>query len=98
MFAHPPRPVRLFPPLLHRPPSAAQVRQSLQLFRYGFLCLPFLWLLNYSMYRQLLVFDDTPPEMKAAVRWSVIAFAIVMTAAIVSLQSLRTACVTLAEC
>ena len=78
MFQHPPPPIRLFPPLLHRPPTRAQCDQSLRLFRWGFYCLPLLWLLNFLLYRQVVDMADAPSEMRRAVKWSLIGFVLVM--------------------
>ena len=76
MFQHPPPPIRLFPSLLHRPPTAAQRQQSVRLFHWGFFCLPILWLLNWILYRKVVDMVDAPAEMRAAVRWSIVGFGV----------------------
>ena len=82
MFQHPPNPIRLFPALLHRPPTAAQQSQARQLFRWGFLCLPVLWLLNWALYRHVLRDAAAPAGMKAHVRCSLVGACVAATAAV----------------
>lgn len=69
-------PLLIFPSLYQRPPSAAQLRQSRQLFYGGFLLLPCLWLLNWCRFRQLAKEareeDDGVAELRMYVRWSLV--------------------------
>ena len=48
----------------------------MRLFRWGFFCLPLLWLLNWALYRRVVDMVDAPAEMKMAVRWSLIGFGV----------------------
>ena len=69
-------PLLVFPSLYQRPPSAAQLRQCRQLFYWGFLLLPCLWLLNWWQYRKMAkearLDDDGVAEMRMYVRWSLV--------------------------
>jgi len=69
-------PLLVFPSLYQRPPSTAQIRQCRQLFYWGFLLLPCLWLLNWLRYRRLAKEarddDDGVTEIRMYVRWSLV--------------------------
>ena len=69
-------PLLVFPSLYQRPPSSAQLRQCRQLFYWGFLLLPCLWLLNWCRYARLAKEardeDDGVAEMRMYVRWSLV--------------------------
>ena len=69
-------PLLVFPSLYQRPPSTAQLRQCRQLFYWGFLLLPGLWLLNYCRFNRLAKEargdDDGVAEMRTYVRWSLV--------------------------
>ena len=69
-------PLLIFPSLYQRPPSTAQLRQCRQLFYWGFLLLPCLWLLNWFRFRRLAKEarddDDGVAELRMYVRWSLV--------------------------
>ena len=56
--------------------SAEDVALSGRLWRWGFLCLPVLWLVNYAFFRHTLAEPTTPDHMKRDVRRSALAFAL----------------------
>ncbi len=62
--------------LLPPPPLCVQIALSSKLWRWGFFCLPFLWLVNYVFFRHALSLPTTPAQMKLDVRRSRIAFAV----------------------
>ena len=81
-------PLLVFPTLYQRPPSATQLRQSRQLFYWGFLLLPCLWLLNWCRYYRLAkearAEDDGVAELRMYVRWSLVGCIVVAIALVVS--------------
>ena len=84
-------PLLVFPSLYARPPSTGQLRQSRQLFYYGFLLLPFLWLLNWCRFRTLAKEarddDEGVAELRTYVRWSFVGW--VLTALLLLVREAR---------
>ena len=81
-------PLLVFPALYQRPPSTTQLRQCRQLFYWGFLLLPCLWLLNWWRFHRLAkearVEEDGVAEMRMYVRWSLVGCIVFAVALLVS--------------